>query len=46
MYGTQALRLWRLNQIVDQIYKIVPVDWFGIYRRVEYQGYFDFMQAL
>jgi L-methionine (R)-S-oxide reductase len=40
-FKEQVLRLQKLNQIVERIHELVPVDWFGIYRRVEYQGYYS-----
>ena len=30
-----TLRLWRLQQITEKIYKLTKVDWFGIYRKLE-----------
>jgi len=31
----QTIRLWRLQQIVEKIYKETKVEWFGIYRSVK-----------
>lgn len=30
----QTLRLWRLKQIVDKLYRLTGVDWLGIYRKI------------
>jgi len=30
----QTLRLWRLKQIVSDLYKLTGVDWLGIYRKI------------
>merc|ERR1711974_249763 len=31
-----TLRLWRLNQIVENIEKELKIDWIGIYRKIEH----------
>ncbi|MGH7245556.1 MAG: GAF domain-containing protein [Candidatus Levyibacteriota bacterium] len=32
--NSQIIRLWRLRRIVDEIFALTKVDWFGIYRKI------------
>lgn len=37
--GNKALRIWHLNKVVDLLLQKIPIDWFGIYRLINYNGY-------